>query len=70
MVIENASVRAERERLAQQFDDGVDEGYEANPNELPEWWFKLPPGRMTARQRGFFFGRELKRQEAEDEDNS
>jgi hypothetical protein len=67
-MIENAAVQAERERLEQEWWDGALEGYEANPNELPSFWFTLPPGRMTARQRGYVFGHGLRMNERDEED--
>jgi hypothetical protein len=66
-MIENATVRAERERLEQEWLEGADEGYHANVNTLPPWWFLLAPGDMTRRQRGYFFGRELRLSEAANE---
>ncbi len=68
-MIENAAVQNERARLANEWLEGADEGYHANVNALPEFWFTQTPARMTAWQRGYFFGRELKMSEREGYEN-
>lgn len=60
MVIENAHVRAETERLRHEFDEGMVEGYDAGVNAIPDWWFRVPVGNLTARQRGYFCGRQAR----------
>ena len=62
--MESASVRAERARLDSEYEAGFWEGYEASPQTLPAFWFTKAPGHMTARQRGYFFGREVRRTES------
>lgn len=57
MVIENAHVQAETERLRNEEEEGMAEGYDAPPNTLPGWWFSVPVGNLTARQRGYLFGK-------------
>lgn len=56
---EPAHVRLERARLMQDWWTGLDEGYHADANLLPAFWSK-PLNRLTARERGYFFGRELR----------
>lgn len=58
MTRENATVTAERARLANEFEAGQQDGYAANPNPQPEWYSK-PYMHMTARQRGWIFGQLL-----------
>ena len=59
---ENLAIQTERKRLADEYWAGMDEGYDANPNTLPEFFWK-PYVNFTARQRGYAFGRELRIQE-------
>lgn len=61
---EPASVTAERARLDAAWWEGADAGYHS-VEPLPAWWFDTPPARMTKRQRGYFFGKELRDSEKE-----
>lgn len=65
----NAHVNGELERLEAEWDAGVDEGYSANPNQLPEFFHK-PYINLTRRQRGYIFGRELRLQELQEKRNA
>jgi hypothetical protein len=60
---ENATVQAQRARLRDARLEGTDEGYHSANTPLPAWWFTTAPGHMTARQRGYFFGRLLREDE-------
>jgi hypothetical protein len=62
----NAHVQQEIARLKAEYESGIDEGYSANPNELPDF-FLQPYTQLHARQRGYIFGRELKVQEIMEE---
>jgi hypothetical protein len=62
----NAHVLTELKRLAAEREAGELEGYSADVNQLPEF-FAQPYIRLTARQRGFIFGRELRLQEMKGE---
>lgn len=59
MTRENAAVTAERARQRNERDEGLVEGYEANPNILPPYYFK-PFSMLTTRQRAYIVGREIK----------
>lgn len=59
-MIENAHIRAERAHILSEYEQGFWEGYEANINQLPEWYFRLAVVRLTARQRGYWLGREIR----------
>lgn len=59
MTRENATVTVERARQREERDEGLVEGYEANPNILPVFFF-MPYSNLTARQRAYIFGREIK----------
>ena len=61
-MIENAHVRAERARLQAEWDAGEAEGFSANVNVLPEFYFRSYSS-LHARQRAYIFGRELQLQE-------
>lgn len=63
MPFDNAHVREEIARLKREFDEGVSDGYDANPNVLPDFYSK-PVKMLTARERGYFLGRTLKEWEA------
>ena len=56
---DNAHVKQELERLEREFDEVVSDGYDAHVNELPDFYSK-PYKLLTARQRGYIFGRTLK----------
>lgn len=56
---DNENTRQEEERIAATYDEGLVEGYEANVNVLPEFYFK-PYYMLTARQRAYIFGREVR----------
>lgn len=60
MTRENATVTAERARLANEFEAGQQEGFDAPADMLPVWYFDKPVVRLTARQRGYVFGKLLK----------
>ena len=62
----NAHVQGETDRLDTEYNAGVEAGYEANPNQLPEFYYSKPIYLLTARERGYFFGREIKLQEMKD----
>jgi hypothetical protein len=62
----NFHVQQEIARLKAEYEAGIDEGYSASLNELPEF-FLLPYTQLYARQRGYIFGRELKMQELMEE---
>lgn len=59
MTAENASVLAIREKLAREYEAGVDEGYSASVTVLPDFFYK-PYVNLGPRQRGYIFGRGLK----------
>lgn len=67
MTRENASVTAERARLKAERLAGMQEGFAANPNILPDWYSNKTLVNLTARQRGYFVGRELRIEEMEGE---
>lgn len=56
----NDNVTKELQHLEEEWQAGIDEGYSQNPNTLPEWFFRKPVSMLTARERGYVFGRELK----------
>jgi hypothetical protein len=60
---ETEAQRKEQEWIENEYDEGCLEGYEADPNKLPSWWYDTVPARLTARQRGYWYGREIKVQE-------
>jgi hypothetical protein len=62
---ENAQVKAERLRQQREWEAGVDEGYEAT-GPLPNWMFTLAPAMLTARQQGYWFGRQLRQHEKDE----
>lgn len=64
-MIENTHVRAETERLQAEFNAGMDEGYDKALLPLPGWYFEKTLTMLTARERGYFFGRELRLQESD-----
>lgn len=64
MPFDNAHVREEIARLKREFDEGVSDGYDANANAMPDFYSK-PYKMLTARERGYIFGRMLKEWEAE-----
>jgi hypothetical protein len=66
MSAENASVRAIRDKLAREYEQGVDEGYSAPPAMLPDFFYK-PYVSLGPRERGWIFGRCLKHWEWEQE---
>lgn len=55
----NAHVNGELKRLAAERAAGELEGYEADPNVLPAFFGKQVIN-LTARERGYWFGRELR----------
>ena len=55
----NAHVLTELKRLTAEREAGELEGYNADVNKLPEFFYQ-PYVRLTARQRGYIFGRELR----------
>jgi hypothetical protein len=59
-MIETEAQRVERAWLQNEADEGMVEGYESNLNELPAFYYEQTLYKLTARQRGFFFGRELR----------
>jgi hypothetical protein len=59
-MIETEAQRVERAWLQNEADEGMVEGYESDLNVLPEWYFVQPLYKLTARQRGYWFGRELR----------
>lgn len=56
----NAHVLTELQRLQAEWDEGMIEGYGANVNRLPAWWYDTPPYTMTRRQQGYVFGRTVR----------
>jgi hypothetical protein len=60
---ENLAILAIRQEQLDKYIAGIDEGYEADPNQLPAWYWTLPPVNQSPSQRGYVFGRELKVQE-------
>lgn len=64
-MIENHRVQAERQRLRDAFSDGMAEGYYDAAKPLPSWYFDRPLARLTARERGWWYGRETRTQEEE-----
>lgn len=60
----NAHVQIELERLAGERLTGEREGYEADPNILPAFFNKQVVN-LTARERGYWFGRELRLMETQ-----
>lgn len=59
-LFDNASVAqiiAEQEAA---YDEGLVEGYEADPNRLPVWWSTKTLLQLTNRQRAYFVGREVR----------
>jgi hypothetical protein len=63
MTAENASVRAIREGLEDEWIKGVDEGLDASLT-APVAFISKPYHMMTPRQRGFIVGRNLREHEA------
>jgi hypothetical protein len=63
MIAETEAQRKEREWIENEFDEGILEGYESNLNAPPLWFHNLPVSMLTARQRGYWFGRETRIQE-------
>lgn len=59
MTIPSENVQKELKHLEEEWQAGIDEGYSQNPNVLPEW-FSKPYIRLTAKERGYIFGRELR----------
>lgn len=57
---DNQHTKTEQEATATAYDEGMVAGYDADPNHLPDWWFSKAPGYLTARQRGYWFGRETR----------
>ena len=66
---ENAHVKSERARLADEWDRGIHDGYETNPNPLPAF-FSKPYKEMTAYERAYIFGREVKIAELEESEDA
>lgn len=56
----NTNVQRELDRLKEEYELGLSDGYDANPNQPPEWFFTKTLSALTARERGFFVGRELR----------
>lgn len=63
MPFDNLHVKQEQERTEQEYWAGAIEGYDANPNELPDFVFKVYAWRWTARQRGIWDGRQVRARE-------
>ncbi|MCC6454175.1 MAG: hypothetical protein IT328_04480 [Caldilineaceae bacterium] len=63
----NAHVATELAHLAAEWEAGMVEGYDANANRMPAFCFDRPYANLTARQRGYVFGRELRIQEGTEE---
>lgn len=61
----NAHVQTQLERLRSEYEEGMDEGYSANPNQLPAWWHTKTLVQLSARERGYFCGREVRLAEEE-----
>lgn len=62
---ENASIAAEKRRIAEQYANGLSDGYADVLGPLPAWFFTHPPAQQTAYQRGWVVGRELALEEAQ-----
>jgi len=63
MVIVNTNIQRELDRLKAEYAAGLEEGYDADPNRLPAFWHSKTLMQLTARERGFFVGRELRIEE-------
>jgi hypothetical protein len=66
-MIENAHVQTARAQTLSEYEQGFWEGYEVNLNLLPAWYFEKPLYRLTARQRGYWFGREIRLSEIKED---
>lgn len=68
MTTVNANVRGELARLADEKAAGIREGFAANVNQLPAFYFDKPIVKLTARERGYMIGREFRLEEMEGAD--
>lgn len=59
---ESPVIQTERARLQVEWDKGCEEGYYADPNNIPDFFGK-PYFSCTPRQRGYIFGREIRLQD-------
>jgi hypothetical protein len=60
---DNQSTKIIQDEQRAAYDEGLVEGYEANPNVLPAFWFRKPLINLTNRERAYMVGREIKLQE-------
>lgn len=68
MTTVNANVKSELARLADEKAAGIREGFAANVNQLPAFYFDKPLVKLTARERGYVIGREFRLEEMEGAD--
>lgn len=64
----NANVQSELAHLAAEKEAGIREGFAANVDALPAFYFDKPIAKLTARERGYFIGREFRLEEMEGTD--
>jgi pyridoxine/pyridoxamine 5'-phosphate oxidase len=63
VTIENLSTQATKRRLQSEFDNGMADGYDAANQPLPSFYLTKKLFELTARERGFWYGRETRLQE-------
>lgn len=65
---DNADVVKQKKELSDNWYEGYEAGYAANPNIPPPWYFSKVPSRLTPYERGFWWGRELRIQEMREQE--